>query len=78
MSSGFIGPPVVGLLLELALSGATGLLAMAGAGAVCFRTWAVLTGKPDDQLNRWMTVGSAAGIICTILVVLLDLVLEGG
>jgi hypothetical protein len=76
-------PPVgelipFGLLVELVLDAAHALGAMAGFGAFCFRTWAVLAGKPADTLRRWTSIGAVAGAGFMIVVVLVDLIVEGG
>lgn len=73
-----IGFILIALLVELASSAAHMLIAMVGAGAVCFRTWAVLARKPEDTLKWWTAVGSAVGAAGMILIVLVDLALEGG
>jgi hypothetical protein len=66
-----------GLLGNFALSTAQALLAMAGAGAVLFRTWAVLSGKSENEIRWWTAFGSAVGLGLMILFVLVDLVTEG-
>jgi hypothetical protein len=73
-----IGLTLFGQLLQPTSGTAQVLIAMAGAGAVCFRTWAVLVHKPEHKLKWWTAVGSAAGIAGTILIVLVDLIVEGG
>lgn len=70
--------PAGGLLLEWTVGVAETLGLMAAVGGMCVRTWAVLTRKPDDRLNWWMAMGAAAGVIVMLLVVLVDLAIEGG
>jgi len=73
-----INVSAAGLLSNFALSTAQALLAMAGAGAVLLRTWAVLVGKPENEIRWWTAFGSAVGLGLMILFVLVDLALEGG
>lgn len=73
-----LGFALTGLLVELASSGTHMLIAMTGAGAICFRTWAVLVRKREDTIKWWTAVGSAVGAAGMILIVLVDLILEGG
>lgn len=68
----------IGLLVELVEIGAKAIILMGPAGGICLRTWAVLTGKPDDRLNWWTAIGAATGVGVMILAVLVDLVIEGG
>jgi hypothetical protein len=51
-------PPLVGLLVELGQSVAETFVVMATAGGICFRSWAILAGKPEERLNWWSAVGA--------------------
>jgi hypothetical protein len=68
----------LGLLVEFVLNVMHPLVVAGGAGAASFRTWAVLAGKPEDTLRRWTATGTVAGAGFMLLIVLVDLALEGG
>jgi hypothetical protein len=62
----------VAALMEFASSVAGTLLVMTGAGAGCFRAWAVLAGKPAVRINWWTAFGFLFGGLCMILIVCID------